>query len=113
MHTRARTLWLTVPAMLAAVPASAEDTADPVDPIEDKALHQEGQAKFDEALATMRQAFDACVQQAKTGKPGEAVRERNLARAEVLLEKIDSLSERITKRADSEKFLAGYDAEAL
>ena len=100
-------------ALVAALPcarAFAEDTADPVDPIEDKALKEEGQAKFEEALATFRQAFDACVQQAKSGG---AARERNLARAEVILEKIDSLSERVTKRGESEKILAGYDAESL
>ena len=100
-------------ALIAALPcarALGEDTADPVDPVEDKALKEEAQAKFDEALNTFRQAFDACVQQAKAG--GEA-RERNLARAEVILEKIDSLSERTTKRGETEKFLSGYDAEAL
>ncbi len=109
-----RTLfWLAVPALLAAGRVFAEDTADPVDPVEDKALHEEAQAKFDEALGTFRQAFDACIQQAKTGKPGEAVRERNLARAEVILEKIDSLSDKVTKRPDSEKFLANYDTDSL
>jgi Tfp pilus assembly protein PilF len=114
MHRIARSKLLPAfAALVVALPcarALAEDVADPVDPIEDKALKEEAQAKFEEALATFRQAFDACVQQAKGG--GE-VRERNLARAEVILEKIDALSERVTKRAESEKFLAGYDAEAL
>jgi tetratricopeptide (TPR) repeat protein len=104
--------WLTASALAVAIAprAFAEDTADPVDPVEDKALHEEAQAKFDEALTTFRQAFDACVQQAKTG--GE-VRNRNLARAEVILEKIDSLTERITKHGETEKFLSGYDGAAL
>src|SRR5262245_31142717 len=114
MHRTARSkLVPAFAALVAALPcarALAEDTADPVDPVEDKALKEEAQAKFDEALATFRQAFDACVQQAKAG--GEA-RERNLARAEVILEKIDSLSERVTKRGESEKFLSGYDAASL
>jgi tetratricopeptide (TPR) repeat protein len=115
MHrsTRRSIFWLTLPALLAAFPAFGEDTADPVDPVEDKALHEEAQAKFDEALDTFKQAFDACIQQAKTGKAGDPVRARNLARAEVILEKIDSLSEKVTKRSDSEKFLAKYDTESL
>jgi hypothetical protein len=115
MHrsNRRSVLWLAAPALLAAIPALAQDTADPVDPVEDKALHEEAQAKFDESLNTFKQAFDACIQQAKTGKPGDPVRARYLARAEVLLEKLDSLSEKVTKRAETEKFLAQYDSGAL
>src|ERR1700733_9482410 len=114
MHMRKQPLfWLTLAALAQVVPVYAEDTADPVDPVEDKALHEEAQAKFNEALATFRQAFDACVQQAKTGKPGEPVRERNLARAEGILEKIDALSETVTKQGETDKFLAGYDTAAL
>ncbi len=101
---------LTLAALTTIVPAFAEDTADPVDPVEDKALHEEAQAKFDEALGTFKKAFDACIEQAKAG--GTA-RERNLARAEVILEKIDSLSDRITRHGETEKFLAGYDGAAL
>jgi len=109
-------LWLVVPAIGALAVggrALGEDTADPVDPVEDKALREESQANFEQSLETFKQAFDACVQQAKSGKPGDAVRARNLARAEVILEKIDALSETITKRGDTEKFLSKYDSEAL
>jgi cellulose synthase operon protein C len=117
MHRSRRPLVLAAAAAAAFAgttgPLLAEDTADPVDPVEEKALREEAQARFDEALATFRQAFDACVREAKAGKPGEAVRERNLARAEAVLEKIDSLTERVTKHGETEKFLAAYDAEAL
>ena len=119
MHAPARSLrrplgrplfWLTLAALAQAVPVYAQDSADPVDPVEDKALREEAQAKFSEALGTFKQAFDACIKEAKAGG---AARDRNLARAEVILEKIDSLSERITKQAETEKFLAGYDRDAL
>jgi tetratricopeptide (TPR) repeat protein len=113
MHLERRRplLWASLMVLAAAsAPSRAQDNADPVDPIEDKALHQEAQAKFDEALATFRQAFDACVQQAKSGG---AARDRNLARAEVILEKIDSLTDRVTKQGETEKFLAGYDPKDL
>src|SRR5262245_14637984 len=97
-------------ALLLTGPALGQDSADPVDPVESKALHQEAQAKFEEALQTFRQAFDACVQQAKAGGPAKR---RNLARAEVLLEKIDTLTERVTQQGETEKFLRGYTADDL
>ena len=102
---------LAIASLAIALPALGQEATDPIDPVEDKALHEEAQARFDEALVTFRQAFDACVKEAKSGAPG--ARERNLARAEVLLEKIDALTDRITKQKDSEKFLAGYDSAAL
>lgn len=104
---------LTVTALVAAahpVPARADDAPDPVDPIEDQALREEAEAKFDEALQSFRQAFDRCLEQA--AEPGPA-RDRNLARAEVLLEKIESLTEGTTKQGETEKYLASKDGAAL
>ncbi len=105
---------LAAPAALhsaALVPAAwAQDSADPVDPIEDQALEEEAHARFDQALDTFRRAFDTSVQQARSGG---AARVKNLSRAEVLAEKIDLLTERTTRFRDSEAFLAGYDAESV
>ena len=70
--------------------AFAEDVIAPVDPLEDQALAEEASAKFEQALDTFRDAVRTAVDQA--GQGGEA-RERNLARAEVLLEKVNSLTE--------------------
>ena len=104
---------LSLPTLLllaSAFPAAGQDVADPVDPIEDKALRDEAQARFEEALETFRQAFATAVEQAAGGGEG---RVRNLARAEVLLEKVSSLTERTSRHAETEKFLAGYGGEAL
>ncbi len=109
INLRSATFVLTAAlAALVTAPALAQDMADPVDPIEDKALQEESEARFEQALKTFQQAFDTAVGQATGGK-----RAKNLARAEVLLEKIDALSEGITKQRTSEAFLAGYDAEQL
>lgn len=102
--------FLTIGALLAATHARAEDVADPVDPIEDQALREEAAARFDEALAGFEKAFDAAIEQAQAG--GEA-RERNLARAEVYLEKLETLSDATTKHGETEKFLAKHDASKL
>ena len=67
----------------------AQDSADPVDPLEDAALREEARARFDAALDGFRAAFDTAVRQAAGGGEG---RVRNLSRAEVLVEKIDSLT---------------------
>ena len=101
---------LTIGAMLLAAssmsPGWAQDVADPVDPIEDKALREEATARFDEALADFQKAFDAAIEQAQQG--GEA-RAMNLARAEVFLEKLEALTSITTKPADTDKFLGKYD----
>ncbi len=106
-----RALALLAPAGLLAVlaPALAQDMADPIDPIEDQALREEAGAKFDAALETFRQAFGAAVEQAGSG----AARERNLARAEVLLEKIDGLTESVSRQKATDAFLEGFDGEQL
>jgi tetratricopeptide (TPR) repeat protein len=110
--TRLSTIALTIPILLAgtaAAPALAQDVADPVDPIEDQALREEAGARFEQALKTYRKAFGTAVDQAAAG----TARERNLARAEVLLEKIDGLTERVSEQRSTEEFLSGYDAERL
>ena len=96
---------LTVAALLASA-ARAQDVVDPVDPIEDQALREEAAARFDEALQDFEKAFDASVQQAQAGG---TVRDANLARAEVLLEKIETLTETTTRQRDTAKVLAQYD----
>jgi tetratricopeptide (TPR) repeat protein len=94
-----------------AVPALAQDSIDPVDPLEDQALAEEAQARFEESLETFKMAFETAVQQAASGS-GE-VRQANRARAEVLLEKIDHLTEMVTRHGGTETYLSGQDAEAL
>jgi tetratricopeptide (TPR) repeat protein len=101
---------LTVAALAAGANVYAEDVADPVDPLEDQALREEAAARFEEALAGFEKAFDAAVEQAQAG--GEA-REKNLARAEVYLEKLETLSEATTKQGETGKFLAKHDATKL
>ncbi len=96
---------------LATRPAFAQDSIDAVDPLEDQALAEEAQARFEEALETFKQAFEAAVGQAAAGS-GD-VRRANLARAEVLLEKIDGLAESVTRQGATETYLAGQDAAAL
>lgn len=113
MTLRRPFLALTVSAVLASAPlapweAAAQDVADPVDPIEDQALREEAAAKFDEALQTFQRAFDACLDEAAKG--GD-VRRSNLARAEVLLEKVRSLAETTTKQSATEEFLAKATTE--
>jgi tetratricopeptide (TPR) repeat protein len=99
-------------AALPAGRAAAEDVVDPVDAIEDQALLQESRAKFAEALKTFQKAFETAVEQA--GRPGgEKDRERNLAVAEALLEKIVTTTESATKQAETEKFLEGLDPKRL
>ncbi len=93
------------------LPARAQqDSVDPVDPIEDQALAEEAAAEFDKALDTMKRAFDTCVREAAAGG---AVRKRNLARAEVLLEKVDSLTETVTAQKETDRYLEAQDGEAL
>lgn len=106
---------LTAAAALAAVGpfaagARADDAPDPVDPIEDQALRQEAEAKFDEALASFQEAFDRCLEQAGSAGPA---RERNLARAEVLLEKIETLADGTTKQGETAGFLASKDPSRM
>ncbi len=96
--------------LIAARTAPAQEKLDPVDPLEDQALAEEAQARFDVALETFKQAFDTAIGQAAGG--GE-VRKANLARAEVLLEKIDGLSERTTQQSATGAYLEGQDASAL
>ena len=88
----------------------ADDRADPVDPIEDQALREEARAQFDQALESFQKAFETAVEQAGAG--GEA-RPRNLARGEVLVEKIASLTETTSRFKDVEQFLAGYDEASV
>ncbi len=116
MQSRPRcVVWITFAAVAAGFAGSssrclAGDGADVVDALEDKALRAEAQAKFGDALSGFREAFDAC---AKRAQGGGAAREVELARAEVILEKIDSLAERLTRQRECEQFLARYDAKAL
>ena len=111
-HSRSRLrLVVLLGATLAAVPAFAQDDIDPVDHLEDQALAEEAQARFEESLETFKQAFDAAVQQAAAGSGKE--RQSNRARAEVLLEKIDALAESVTRQEATESYLAGQDAESL
>ena len=88
----------------------AQDSVDPVDPLEDKALQEEAAAQFEQALATFQQALGTAVEEA--GKGGKT-RRKNLARAELLLGKISRLTETTTKQGDTRKFLKGLDAEKL
>ncbi len=113
MSPARRAFVLTVSAALAvfagAARVQAQDNVDPVDPIEDKALREEAAAKFEEALQTFEKAFETAISEAAAGGPA---REKNLARAEVLLEKIDTLTETTTKHAETEKFLKQYADDA-
>lgn len=108
MTSRRPFFALTVAALLAAasMPTRAQDVVDPVDPIEDQALREEAAARFEEALRDFQKAFDAAVEQAQQG--GD-VREMNLARAEVFLQKIESLTETTTQQKESAGFLEKYD----
>ncbi|MCG3135322.1 MAG: hypothetical protein HMLKMBBP_02903 [Planctomycetes bacterium] len=94
-------------AALPALPSVFADDVDPVDPIEDQALREEAAAKFDEALATFEKAFGTAIAEAEKG--GDA-KEKNLARAEVLLEKIAGLAETTSKHGETERSLAKYDS---
>ncbi|MHC4973237.1 MAG: DUF3857 domain-containing protein [Planctomycetota bacterium] len=90
--------------------AVAHETPDAVDRLEDQALRHEAAARFDRAREAFSQAFETAVGQAAAG--GET-RERNLARAEVLLEKLAILTETTTRHRESEAFLARFPGEQL
>lgn len=101
--------FLTLALGLAVAPlALADETPDPVDPLEDQALEEEARANFEQSLETFRQAFGKAVE----GATGEK-RRRNLARAEVLLEKMAGLTNQTSSHRESAEFLAGYSEEQL
>ncbi len=110
IHRSAAFAAVALGTLLVAAPLSAQDVIDPVDPLEDQALQQEAQAQFEQSLQTFKEAFHAAVQEAAGGG---AKREKNLARAEVLLEKIGGLTETVTQHAETDQTLAGYSAEQL
>ncbi|MHC4730142.1 MAG: DUF3857 domain-containing protein [Planctomycetota bacterium] len=92
------------------LPATGQETSDAIDRLEDQALRHEAAAQFELALEAFSQAFEAAVGHAAAG--GEA-RARNLARAEVLLEKVAALTETTTRHGKSEAFLGRFGGEQL
>ncbi|MHC4817522.1 MAG: DUF3857 domain-containing protein, partial [Planctomycetota bacterium] len=101
---------LVVATLALASPAAGQEAPDEVDRFEDLALRHEAAARFEPALEAFCQAFEAAVGKAAAG--GEA-RERNLARAEVLLEKVAALTETTTRHGEGEAFLGQFGSERL
>jgi tetratricopeptide (TPR) repeat protein len=97
-----------------AAPAAlrADDTASPLDAVEDRALREESRAKYEEALRSFEEAFGTAVKDAATAT--EAPRAaRSRARAEVYLVKMRELSDRLTAHRRVEEFLRGVKGEEL
>ncbi len=90
----------------------ADETTSPIDAVEDRALREEAHARYEEALGSFQEAFRMSVE-AAAGSADAAARGRARARAEAYLEKIDGLSGNLSRHRDTEKFLSGFDGEAL
>ncbi|MHC4818251.1 MAG: hypothetical protein ACYTF8_09375, partial [Planctomycetota bacterium] len=105
-----RTFPALVATLVLTLVASGQGVSDAADRLEDQVLRHEAAAQFERALKAFSQAFETAVRLAAAG--GEAGA-RHAAHAEVLLEKIASLTEATTRHRESEEFLARFGAEAL
>jgi tetratricopeptide (TPR) repeat protein len=114
MPSRARLVLAAFLLGAAAAPAAlrADDTASPLDGLEDRALRDEGRARYDEALGEFQEAFGTAVKEAaSSSEPAKAARLR--ARAETYLEKIDDLAGRTQAHRRADAFLKGFSEDDL
>jgi len=105
-----RTVSLLVSTLVLTLVASGQEISDAADRLEDQALRQEAAAQFERALEVFSQAFETAVRLSAAGGEARAYHE---AHAEVLLEKIASLTEATTRHGESEKFLARFGGKEL
>jgi len=96
---------------LAAPRARADETPSPIDGVEDRALREETHAKYEEALKSFEEAFSMSVREAAKSDAKTASRDR--ARAEVYLEKMEDLTNRLSGFRETEEFLRGFKSEEL